>query len=299
MPNWLLYTVVIGTWGTSWLGIKFQLGEVDPRLSVAYRFILAGVLLLSYCLIRRKPMRFSLQDHLRILLLAAFLFSINYMLIYFSSGFLLSGLESIIFSTLTFMNIFNARIFLKQKTSREVLLAVVIGFSGILLIFSPELRNFEGSKQVFTGVMTGIASAYVASLGNIISAQNQKHNLPVLQSTAYGMFYGGLLTLTFAYFSGAEFAISTKTSYWISLLFLSIFASILAFVSYLTLLGRIGPGRAGYCVLAFPMIAVFLSIIFENYHLELTDAVGMVLIIFGNCLVMMKPKFNLKKASIS
>jgi drug/metabolite transporter (DMT)-like permease len=294
MPNWMLYTIVIATWGTSWLAIKYQLGDVHPQMSVAYRFILSGVILLIFCLIRKKDLKFNKHQHLRILFQAVFIFSTNYIFIYRSSMYLPSGLESIIFSTMTFMNIFNSRVFLKQKISRDVIIATVIGFLGIVLVFNKELKNFESSTNVLLGIVLGLASSYTASLGNIISANNQKLGLPVIQSTALGMLYGGIWTFILSLFMGIEPTFSMKTEYIGSLLFLSIFASILAFVSYLTLLGRIGPSRAGYCVLVFPLIAVTLSVFFEGYQLGMADVLGVLLVLSGNYMVMFKPQ--LKKA---
>ncbi len=291
MANWLLYVIVICSWGTSWLAIKYQLGIVHPQMSVAYRFLLSGLLLFIYCLAKRKKMNFSLKEHALIFFMAIFIFSTNYIFIYRSSAYLASGLESIVFSTLTFMNIFNSRIFLKQKISKEVFLATLMGFTGILLIFNKELKHFNGSHEIILGFALGLVSAYSASLGNIISATNQKRGLPVLQTTAIGMLYGGAWTFILSIAMGIPVTISLTPSYLGSLLFLSVFASILAFISYLTLLGRIGPSRAGYCVLVFPLIAVTLSIFFEDYVLGLYDLIGMILVLAGNYIVMFKPKF--------
>lgn len=204
-----------------------------------------------------------------------------------------SGLESIVFSTMTFMNIINSRIFLKQKISFEVIVGTVMGFTGILLIFNHELRNFFGPGHVVMGVGLGLVSSYSASVGNIISSVNQKTGMPVLQTTALGMLYGGVWTLILSLAMGVPMTFLWTPSYLLSLAFLSVCASILAFVAYLTLLGRIGPSRVGYCVLLFPLIAVTLSVLFENYTLRVTDIFGVALVLGGSYVVMHKPKIRL------
>ncbi len=70
MTNFLFYAITILIWGSTWLGIKFQLGTVDPALSVAYRFALAALILFLWCLVRRLPMRFSRGAHFYIALQA-------------------------------------------------------------------------------------------------------------------------------------------------------------------------------------------------------------------------------------
>jgi drug/metabolite transporter (DMT)-like permease len=175
--------------------------------------------------------------------------------------------------------------------------ATALGFVGIVLVFHTELRTLSLSSGLTVGVILGLISSYFASVGNIISASNQKYGLPVLQTTALGMLYGGSWTFIITLAMGIPVKFEPTVSYVGSLLFLSLFASILAFVSYLTLLGRIGPSRAGYCVLVFPLIAVTLSIFFENYHPGVLDLIGMAFVLFGSYIVMFKPQFR-KKANI-
>jgi len=48
--NIALYSLVLFCWGTSWLAITFQLGEVAPQVSIAWRFLIASLVLFSWCL---------------------------------------------------------------------------------------------------------------------------------------------------------------------------------------------------------------------------------------------------------
>jgi len=82
MKNIVLYLITILVWGSTWLAIKYQLGVVDPMVSVIYRFALASVLLMLFCRIKGLSLRFSAKDHLFMVLLGALLFSVNYWLVY-------------------------------------------------------------------------------------------------------------------------------------------------------------------------------------------------------------------------
>jgi len=59
----LLYGSTVMIWGTTWLAIKFQLGSVDPMVSVLYRFVAAAMILIFYCKLLGLRMRFHLKDH--------------------------------------------------------------------------------------------------------------------------------------------------------------------------------------------------------------------------------------------
>ena len=112
MANFLFYTITVLIWGSTWLGIKFQLGNVEPALSVAYRFALAALILFVWCLTRRLPMRFSRADHFYIAMQGVFLFAFNYLLFYLAELQITSGLAAVVFSTIVVMNLLNGRFFL-------------------------------------------------------------------------------------------------------------------------------------------------------------------------------------------
>jgi drug/metabolite transporter (DMT)-like permease len=77
-----LYLVTILIWGSTWFAIKFQLGMVEPEISLIYRFALAAVILLLFCLLSKRNLRFSASQHLFMALQGLFLFSTNYLIFY-------------------------------------------------------------------------------------------------------------------------------------------------------------------------------------------------------------------------
>jgi len=284
--NVLLYVVTILIWGSSWLVIKFQLGVVDPMVSVAYRFLLASAISWIYCRYSGLQLSFRLRDHGFMFLQGVSLFALNYWLFYISELTLTSGLAAVIFSTIVVMNMLNGVIFLKNRLELRVLIGAVLGLSGIILIFWPEVSDFEtGSENLFAAALAVLAT-FLASLGNIASARNQREGIPVVQSNTYGMTYGAMLMLVLAWSTGHEFNFEFTVSYVSSLVFLSVFASIIAFWSYLTLLGRVGVERAAYATLIFPLVALGISTIFEGYQWSANAVIGIVLILGGNLLIL-------------
>ena len=284
--NVLLYVVTILIWGSSWLAIKFQLGVVDPMVSVAYRFLLASGISWIYCRYSGLQLSFRLRDHGFMFLQGVSLFALNYWLFYISELTLTSGLAAVIFSTIVVMNMLNGVIFLKNRLELRVLIGAVLGLSGIILIFWPEVSDFEtGSENLFAAALAVLAT-FLASLGNIASARNQREGIPVVQSNTYGMTYGAMLMLVLAWSTGHEFNFEFTVSYVSSLVFLSVFASIIAFWSYLTLLGRVGVERAAYATLIFPLVALGISTIFEGYQWTAYAVIGIVLILGGNLLIL-------------
>ena len=286
--NGVLFAIPAIIWGSTWYAITFQLGTVDPLYSVSYRFMLAGVLLIAYCLIRKISLNFTLQQHARILQQALFLFGINYWLTYMSEQYITSALVAIIFSLLIFMNMIFGRIFLKNPIRKQVVIGAVLGLIGTILIFQPELANYEGGDQTLLGIGLCTMGVLSASLGNITSASNQRQQLPVLSTNALGMLYGGLSMFLIAILTGRPLSFEFTTPYIVSLLYLAIFGSIIAFGAYLTLVGKIGPDKAAYALVIVPLIAILVSVVMEGYQLRLISALGILLLISGNVVALRK-----------
>ncbi|MBC8507088.1 MAG: EamA family transporter [Chloroflexi bacterium] len=286
MKNLGLYTVTVLIWGSTWIFIKLQLGVVDPVLSVAYRVTLASIILIGYCKLRGLNLRFSLRQHMFIALQGAFLFSINYLLVYMAELYLTSGLVAVLFSTLVFMNVIVGAAALGTPVRGHVVFGALLGMVGIALVYLPELNAFNLQDSGFLGLLLGVGGVVVASFGNITSARNQRAGLPVVQTNALGMGYGGLLMFIYALIRGIAFDISLSVPYIGALLYLAIFGSILAFGAYLTLLGRIGADRAAYATLLFPIIALGISTLFEGYQWNGLALLGTVLVLAGNFLVL-------------
>lgn len=288
MLNFALYAITAFIWGSTWLAIKYQLGVVDPLVSVAYRFLLSAILLLIYCHVAGLNLRYTLRDHAHIALQGILLFGVNYWFVYTAETELPSGLTAVIFSMIVLLNIINSAIFLKTKIQTNVIAGALVGLLGIFIIFKDEILQFDLQNQTAVAFLLCLFSAVSASLGNIASAYNQKKHLPVVQTNAFGMLYGStvMILISLALNKPLDFEISA--GYIGSLFYLSVFGSIIAFTAYLTLIGRIGADRAGYIALIFPVIALTLSTIFENYIWTLPAVLGMILILFGNFLVIRK-----------
>ncbi|MEM6805016.1 MAG: EamA family transporter [Bacteroidota bacterium] len=286
--NLVLFVIPALIWGSTWYAITFQLGNVPPIYSVSYRFLLAGLIFISYCLIRKISLKFSLKQHRWILTQAVFLFGFNYVFAYYSEQYIASGLVAIIFSTVIFLNVLFGRIFLKNPVRKQVLIGAMLGLAGTALVFQPELSKYEGGDQTSLGILLCIVAIIMASLGNITSAYNQRNKLPVIPTTAIGMMYGGILMFMLALLSGEAPSFDTRPSYIISLIYLALIGSIAAFSAYLTLIGKIGADRAAYALVVVPVIAIIISMIFENYQMSLIPALGFFLLLAGNIFALRK-----------
>jgi drug/metabolite transporter (DMT)-like permease len=288
MSNTFLYIVTVLIWGSTWLAIEYQLGVVEPEVSIIYRYLIASGVLFIYCKIRRLSLKFKVKDHFYFVLLGLLLFCLNYIFAYRAQIHITSALAAIAFSTMLWMNIVLSRFIFGTRATRRVLLGAALGVAGIVVLFAPQIGAISLSDSVLFGSLLALAGALTASCGNMVSQSAQKRSLPVVQTNTWSMFYGALLTGVVALASGHEFNFDATFTYIASLTYLALFGSVVAFGAYLTLLGRIGAHKAGYATVMFPVVALILSLAFEGLQLDLAIIVGATLVLLGNSLVLKK-----------
>ena len=283
-----LYLVTIVIWGSTWIAIKFQLGTVDPMVSVVYRFGLASAMLMAFCRIRGLSLNFSLKEHGYMALVGLCLFSLNYWLVYLSETCLTSGLVAVLFSSMVFFNIANTAFFLKTPVEKKTLAGAMIGICGIGLIFMPEIQAFDLSDQGLLGILLGIFGVLLSSWGNIASARNSRHHIPLVQANAIGMAYGCAALALVALALGKDFSFAPTLAYTGSLFFLALFGSVVAFGTYLTLVSTMGADKAAYAIMVVPVVALGISSVMEGYAWTLSAGLGLVLVVSGNCLALVR-----------
>ncbi|WP_026376111.1 DMT family transporter [Aestuariibacter salexigens] len=288
MPSSFLFAACVLIWGSTWLAITFQLGEVDPGLSVAYRFTLASILLGTFCLLRRLPMRLPLHIHVKMAAVGLSLYTLDYTLLYQAQQYIVSAVVALMSSSIIYINVVLRRVLLKKPIRLEVIVGSTLGMAGIGLIFIPEFTVFSATDGLVLGIILAMVSFLFASIGNVVSERILDHGTPVIQMNFYAMSYGLVFMYGGALLSGTEFVLPDSQSYWLSLLYLALFGSVLGFGAYMKLLSQIGSDKAAYVVLMYPIVALLLSTLFEGYQWHWFSALGVVIVLFGNAIAMDK-----------
>ena len=286
MPTPIIYAIVVLIWGTTWYAIKFQLGVVAPEISLVYRFGLAAVFVFIYARATGSPLRLSWRDHRFVAVQGATLFCLNYWLTYLSTQFLTSGLVAVLFTSIIFFNLVNSRIIFGTPVERRVLVAAGAGVLGVALLFLPELQAALRDSSIAHGALLALGATYIASLGNMAAMRNTQGGLPVVTVNAYGMAYGAMGLAVIAAIRGTPVAFDPHWPYVLSLTYLTLAGTSLAFGLYLALLKRIGAARAAYTSVLFPVVALIVSTLFEGYRWSLPAIAGLAVLVAGNALAL-------------
>jgi len=278
-----LYSMDIFSWSTSWLPLTWQANAVIPEVGVLHRFIIATPLMALLAYRAAHGFRFEARYHIAFIGLGICLFSTNFTLFYYGSLYVASGLLAVAFATASLINILLTSLKDRKAPPFAQLIASIIGLTGVGLVFLPEITAGE---RGFVGLLFCITGTLFFSTGNVISQSLQKRGIPVLSSSSWAMLYGTILLLCFSLIRGHDLSPAMTLPYLGGLFWLAVFSSVLAFSCYLTLVGKIGAGKAGYVTIIFPIFALLISTVLEGYLWTPAALIGIIFVVCGNILMM-------------
>lgn len=290
--NGVLYLAVVLIWGTTWIAITAQHGLFSPVIAVFWRFVIAAGLLFLFLLCTGRLKKLDIQDHVFCALQGLCIFGFNFICFYTAIAYINSGLESVIFSMAVLFNAINSRIFFSQKISAYFLPAASLGFFGIVALFWHDVVSTQVQWQTLFAIGLCMLGTYGFSLGNMISIRHQKKKLDVFTTNAYGMLYGAALMAIIGYVRADSFLPTVMSTHALgALIYLAVVGSIVGFSAYFILIKRIGAGQAAYSTLLFPLVALVISTIWENYQWHLGSYLGVIFILLGNYILFKQPQW--------
>lgn len=283
-----LFLSIIFLWGTTWIAIKHQVGIVPVEVSVLYRFLLAAILMFCVLRVKKVPLKFSFQQHVYMALLGILLFSLNFVLFYQAAPFFSSGILAIIFSTSVMMVMLNNVLFFNQKVTLLAVAGSLLGSLGLCLVFLTELKAFELNAHTWAGIGLALGGTYCFSLANQVSLKCRTLEIPLLSASFFGMVYGVVFLIGYCLIKGSAFCVDWSLGYLGGLVYLAIPGSVFGHSIYLALVNQIGPQKAAYTTLFYPIVALCLATFFESFIWVIEDFIGILLILVGNALVLVK-----------
>ena len=242
-----LVTAVI--WGSTWLVIKGQLGDVPPSWSVTWRFTGAAIGMFAFVLAKRLPLVPDRKGLIVAAIMGCSVFSCNFQFVYRSEQYLTSGLVAVLFALLLVPNSILARIFLGQRITRGFLFGTLIAMVGIALLMLHEYRlalaqnSAMGANVIVGGVMV-LTALLFASIGNVIQASTFARGQPVPTLLAWAMLIGACVDAVIAWILSGPPRFDWNLGYAGGVAYLAIIGSVVTFPMYNGLLRAPDPARA-------------------------------------------------------
>lgn len=289
LPSWQLFAIAVVIWSTTWHAILYQLAHTTPEAGVALRFALAGVIALAVAAWRGDRWRCSLREHVLLAFQGVFLYSVAYLAVYHAEKHVPSGLVAVGYSASPLVAGIGAWLLWRTPIAARFIGGGALGVVGVTLIFWPEFARVTAGEAMIRGTLFTIAAVLLSAVGSLAASRNARHGLPFWAALGWGMLYGAALSYAVVLGSGQAFVWPTALSWWLSLAYLALAGSVIAFACFLALQQRIGPGPASTIGVMTPVLALVVSALFEGFRPVLLTWIGAALAVAGNLLVL-KPK---------
>ncbi|KPF47416.1 DMT family transporter [Rhizobium sp. AAP43] len=284
MTNFLLFSSTVLIWGTTWIAIALQIGPVPVLVSVFYRFATAALIFLVVLVVMGRLKVPPLRQQPFILAQALCLFCCNFLCFYHAASYVPSGLISVVFSLATIYNAVNARIFFGDRISPRTLLAAALGATGLVLLFGMDIL-VSMNPDSWKGIGLSALGTLFFSLGNMASRRNSADGVPPITANAWGMSYGALTLFALILGTGTPIVAPPTATYLAAMLYLAAIGSVVGFTTYLMMVSRMGSQKAAYATVLFPVVALTLSSLFEDYHWTPLGVLGLMLTLAGNAVM--------------
>ena len=186
-----------------------------------------------------------------------------------------SAIVAVTFASLTFLNLVLFRIAAGQKAAAASWGGAILGLFGVAVLSGGEVLSAGFDRRAAIGVGLALIATTASAFGNYFAWRGQNRGSEAIPSTAWAMAYGTGLLALYGLATGVEFRIDPSFTYVGSLLYLSIFGSVIAFGLYFTIARTIGYAMASYISALTPPIAMLVSVLFEGAHFGWTALVGL------------------------
>ena len=289
LPSWQLFAVAVAIWSTTWHAILYQLAHTTPEAGVTLRFALAGTIALGIAAWRGDRWRCSWREHALLAFQGVFLYCVSYLAVYHAEMHVPSGLVAVGYSASPLLAGVGARLLWRAPLGLRFLVGGVLCIVGVTLIFWPEFGRVGDAAATTRGAVLTVAAVLLSAVGSLAASRNSNHGLPFWAALGWGMLYGAALSCAVVLASGQGFALPTALSWWLSLAYLALAGSVIAFACFLALQQRVGPGAASTIGVMTPVLALVVSALFEGFRPVLLTWLGAALAVAGNLLIL-KPK---------
>ncbi len=270
------WSLLLGTatiWGSSYLWIELGLRSLHPGVVSAAR-VLLGLLAISVLPAARRPI--AREDRGRLVLLGLGWFGLPMVTFPIAQDLgVASSVVGMLNGALPLLTTVFVSLLLQRLPRRRQVLGVIVGLVGLLIVSVPQLT---GARATAVGVAVILGTMAVGSLlvGILVPMQQRYGALAVLRGT---LSVALVATLPFAAFGVSRSSLEPLSL--LAMIPLGLLSTGLAFVLWVTLVGRAGAGRGSVVSYLVPVVAIVLGGVVLGERVTLSALAGTALVILG------------------
>jgi len=276
----IVWLILCGIWGSTWLFIKLGLNDLPPVTFAGIRFVIASLVLFAFIRLRRITLPRHGSDWVFLAITGVLSFTLNYGLVFWGEQYISSGLAALLQATLPAFGLVIAHFYLPDERMTWTKIAgVVLGVLGVAVVFSNQL-NIAGGRAL-AGSVALVLSAFFAAYSNVlVKAHSQKLNPAILAGGQ--MFFGMIPLLVIGLgLEGSPLHFHWTTMSVVAMLYLALVGTVLAFLLYYWLVHNMDVTKSMLIALVTPVVAVVLGMFVLREELNWRTLAGGAMIMAG------------------
>ncbi|MGD8455785.1 MAG: EamA family transporter [Anaerolineales bacterium] len=280
-PSLFHLAVVYIVWGSTYLAIRVAVREgsgFPPFIMGFLRVWTAGLILLIWAWLRKRRVKPTPAEWGTLVGSGLLLWTAANGLVIWAEVRADSGLTALLVAS---MPIWAAIIeaFLDRKLPSPLLIiSLLVGFIGIGFLAAPNLTS--GVRAELLSTIALIIAPLCWALGSVLQARRPVALTPQVNS-AYQMLVGSVGFFILAFFIVREPLPTPNQDAWLAWAYLVVFGSLLAYTSYVTVLGMLPINIVMTYAYVNPLIAVILGYLILQEEITTWTIGGMVFVLLG------------------
>jgi drug/metabolite transporter (DMT)-like permease len=280
MKSRLVWLVLCGIWGSTWLFIKLGLADLPPLSFAGIRFVIACTILFTYIRVRHLPLPKKRSEWILLGTTGILAFGLNYGLLFWGEQYISSGLAALLQATIPAFGLVFAHFHLPgERLSWARIGGVVLGVCGVGVVFSNQLA--VAGRQALAGCVALILSSIFVAYSNVLVKAYGKNLHPAILAAGQ-MFFGLLLLLAVGIpLEGNPINFRWTPTALVALFYLAVVGSVIAFLLYYWLVLNIDVTKSMLISLVTPVVAVILGMIVLDEEIGWRTLIGGAMIMSG------------------
>lgn len=275
-------------WGSTYLGILYAIESIPPFLMAASRFLVAGILLLVWCLAKGEKLP-PINSMQKIAFSGLLMLFIGNGAVTWVEQYLPTGLAAIIVATVPlWFVLLDKKQWHFYFSNKGIIGGLLIGFAGVILLFAGKAAaNIFDSPIKIISLIVLVFGTIGWTAGSLYAKYKQMEGSTTMK-VAIQMLAAGIAFLITALLAGEQNGFTwskVTTQSALSLLYLIVFGSLIGFLAYMWLLSVRPASVVGTYAYVNPVVAVFLGWAFVNETISTQQMIGLGIIILGLLLV--------------
>lgn len=287
----LCFACVYIFWGGTYLAMRFGVEVLPPFVLAAARFMIAGPLMLGFCVARGISIRPTRRELGLLIVIGVLMLSGGNTSVLWAEQYVPSGLTALLYSG-TPIYAALVELFLRkgEGLAARGWAGIAVGFSGLVLLIWPELAGLghgmvqQGSNHRALGIAVALFGTVCWTAASLLS-RHTTIRVSGFAAAGWEMLFAGLFNTAIMFGVGGYKAGHWGAQAWLSILYLVVFGSLVGYTAYLYLLDNVAVSKVATYAYVNPVIAVVAGAVFLAERLSPIEYAGMAVVLVAVFLV--------------